>query len=92
MIDWLLIALSVLLFGSPISTLNLVGYSIAFIGVCLYNYMKNKLNNNSNNKSSSSKTVNSVQFATLSGNHNTKYDNDNDNNKLLYVNDNNNKV
>ena len=43
--DWMLIALSVVLFGSPVSTLNLVGYSVAFIGVCLYNYHKTKFIN-----------------------------------------------
>ena len=32
--DWLLIGLSVLLYRSPISRVNLGGYSIAFVSVC----------------------------------------------------------
>lgn len=35
--DWLLIVLSVLLFGSPVSTTSLIGYGIAFAGVKYYN-------------------------------------------------------
>lgn len=38
--DWLLIGLSVLLFKSAVSQLNLLGYIIAFGGVCWYNYQK----------------------------------------------------
>ena len=38
--DWLLIYLSWAIFGSPISTLNLLGYGLAFSAVCYYNYMK----------------------------------------------------
>ncbi|KAK9805398.1 hypothetical protein WJX73_000561 [Symbiochloris irregularis] len=38
--DWMLIALSSLLFHAPISRLNLGGYLIAFGGVCWYNYSK----------------------------------------------------
>lgn len=40
--DWLLIALSYLLFQAAISPLNLGGYLFAFGGVCWYNYMKMK--------------------------------------------------
>eukprot|EP00884_Botryococcus_braunii_P008410 jgi/Botrbrau1/17570/Bobra.0166s0017.1 len=38
--DWLLIALSYLLFRAAISRLNLGGYLVAFGGVCWYNYRK----------------------------------------------------
>ena len=38
--DWLLIGLSALLFASPISTQSLLGYLLAFSGVCYYNYKK----------------------------------------------------
>ncbi len=38
--DWMLIALSVLLFHSAVTPLNLGGYLIAFGGVCYYNYKK----------------------------------------------------
>ena len=38
--DWLLIGLSVALFHSAVSGLNLFGYLIAFLGVCWYNYRK----------------------------------------------------
>jgi hypothetical protein len=35
--DWLLIVLSVLLFGSPVSGISLLGYLLAFAGVKYYN-------------------------------------------------------
>jgi hypothetical protein len=35
--DWLLIVLSVVLFGSPVTATSLVGYLIAFAGVKCYN-------------------------------------------------------
>ncbi|GLC35983.1 hypothetical protein PLESTB_000526000 [Pleodorina starrii] len=38
--DWLLIALSVTLYGSPVGSLQLGGYGVAFLGVCWYNYQK----------------------------------------------------
>ncbi|KAK9819643.1 hypothetical protein WJX72_000664 [[Myrmecia] bisecta] len=38
--DWMLIALSILLFGSKVSPINLGGYLIAFFGVCFYNFQK----------------------------------------------------
>ncbi|GMH44092.1 hypothetical protein BSKO_12026 [Bryopsis sp. KO-2023] len=38
--DWLLIGLSVLIFKSPVTPMNLFGYSIAFAGVAWYNYKK----------------------------------------------------
>ena len=38
--DWILIGLSVLIFHSLVSKLNLIGYSIAFIGVAIWNYRK----------------------------------------------------
>jgi len=38
--DWLLIMLSVMMFESPVSSLQLVGYGVAFGGVCWYNYIK----------------------------------------------------
>ena len=40
--DWLLIALSSLLFHSKVTPLNLQGYGIAFAGVCWYNWTKLK--------------------------------------------------
>eukprot|EP00899_Mesostigma_viride_P015418 jgi/Mesvir1/23878/Mv10670-RA.1 len=38
--DWILIALSTYLFQAPISALNLFGYGLAFLGVCIYNAFK----------------------------------------------------
>ncbi|KAG2455118.1 hypothetical protein HYH02_000938 [Chlamydomonas schloesseri] len=38
--DWLLIFLSVLLYKSPVGQLQLLGYGVAFLGVCWYNYQK----------------------------------------------------
>lgn len=38
--DWLLILLSVLIYKSPVTPTQLVGYGIAFSGVCYYNYKK----------------------------------------------------
>ncbi|PSC67133.1 magnesium-translocating P-type ATPase, partial [Micractinium conductrix] len=38
--DWLLIGLSVWMFKSAVSGLNLFGYFIAFLAVCWYNYRK----------------------------------------------------
>ncbi|PNW79459.1 hypothetical protein CHLRE_09g415900v5 [Chlamydomonas reinhardtii] len=38
--DWLLIMLSVLLYGSPVTTLQLFGYGVAFAGVTWYNIQK----------------------------------------------------
>ncbi|KAG7667588.1 hypothetical protein Ndes2526B_g03594 [Nannochloris sp. 'desiccata'] len=38
--DWMLIGLSVWLFHSAVSSLNLFGYLIAFLAVCWYNYQK----------------------------------------------------
>ncbi|KAL4451586.1 hypothetical protein ABPG75_007248 [Micractinium tetrahymenae] len=38
--DWLLIGLSVWMFKSAVSGLNLLGYFIAFLAVCWYNYQK----------------------------------------------------
>jgi hypothetical protein len=38
--DWMLIYLSWLIFAGPITPLNLIGYSIAFVAVCWYNYVK----------------------------------------------------
>ena len=38
--DWLLIGLSVWIFHSAVSSLNLFGYIIAFMAVCWYNYQK----------------------------------------------------
>ncbi|GIL81177.1 hypothetical protein Vretimale_12766 [Volvox reticuliferus] len=40
--DWLLILLSVMLYQSPVGSLQIFGYSIAFGGVCWYNYQKLK--------------------------------------------------
>ena len=40
--DWLLIGLSALMYASPVTKVNLVGYSIAFLGVLYYNNMKRK--------------------------------------------------
>mmetsp|Transcript_13619 Transcript_13619/g.29172 ORF Transcript_13619/g.29172 Transcript_13619/m.29172 type:complete len:345 (-) Transcript_13619:669-1703(-) len=38
--DWLLILLSVVLYGSPVTKTQLVGYGLAFVGVMYYNYKK----------------------------------------------------
>jgi enterochelin esterase-like enzyme len=38
--DWMLIGLSVALFHSAVSHLNLFGYVIAFAAVCWYNFRK----------------------------------------------------
>ena len=38
--DWMLIGLSVVMYGSQVSPLNLGGYLIAFLAVCVYNYRK----------------------------------------------------
>lgn len=38
--DWLLIGLSVVLFHSAVTSLNLGGYFLAFLAVCWYNYQK----------------------------------------------------
>lgn len=38
--DWMLIGLSVALFKSAVTSLNLFGYFIAFLAVCWYNYRK----------------------------------------------------
>eukprot|EP00877_Chromochloris_zofingiensis_P006142 jgi/Chrzof1/1781/Cz10g20260.t1 len=40
--DWLLIGLSCILYGSVVTTMQLVGYSIALAGVFYYNYNKVK--------------------------------------------------
>lgn len=38
--DWLLIGLSVVIFHSHVTNVNLIGYIIAFLGVTWYNYQK----------------------------------------------------
>jgi hypothetical protein len=38
--DWILIGLSVLIFQSHVSSVNLIGYIIAFLGVTWYNFQK----------------------------------------------------
>lgn len=38
--DWLLIGLSVILFGNPVTGIQLFGYGISFVGVMYYNYQK----------------------------------------------------
>jgi hypothetical protein len=38
--DWMLIGLSVLMYASPVTPLNLGGYFVAFLAVCWYNYRK----------------------------------------------------
>ncbi|GIL65961.1 hypothetical protein Vafri_19608 [Volvox africanus] len=38
--DWLLILLSVVLYGSPVTRTQLGGYGLAFVGVMYYNYAK----------------------------------------------------
>ena len=43
--DWLLIALSSLLFHSKVTPLNVQGYGVAFAGVCWYNWTKLKVMN-----------------------------------------------
>lgn len=40
--DWMLIGLSVSMFKSVVTSTNLFGYAIAFLGVCWYNYQKLK--------------------------------------------------
>jgi hypothetical protein len=38
--DWLLICISSMLFDAPISSMQLLGYLLAFVAVCYYNYQK----------------------------------------------------
>ncbi len=38
--DWLLIMLSVVMYKSPVTRLQIAGYGLAFAGVCWYNYQK----------------------------------------------------
>lgn len=38
--DWLLIGLSIAMYRSPVSRLNLAGYFVAFLSVCYYNFTK----------------------------------------------------
>lgn len=38
--DWMLIFLSMFLYKSPVSSLQLIGYGVAFLGVVWYNYQK----------------------------------------------------
>jgi hypothetical protein len=38
--DWMLIWMSMRMFTAPVTALNLLGYTVAFLGVCFYNYMK----------------------------------------------------
>mmetsp|Transcript_10258 Transcript_10258/g.17865 ORF Transcript_10258/g.17865 Transcript_10258/m.17865 type:complete len:349 (-) Transcript_10258:14-1060(-) len=38
--DWLLILLSVVVYGSSVTQTQLMGYGLAFVGVCYYNYRK----------------------------------------------------
>jgi hypothetical protein len=40
--DWLLIFLSFGMFHAPITSIQLVGYGVAFLGVCWYNYLKSQ--------------------------------------------------
>lgn len=38
--DWLLIGLSALVYRNPVTKLNLIGYSISFLAVAVYNQIK----------------------------------------------------
>jgi hypothetical protein len=38
--DWMLIFMSMRMFTAPVTVLNLAGYTVAFLGVCVYNYTK----------------------------------------------------
>lgn len=38
--DWLLIGLSAWIYRNPVTKLNLIGYSISFVAVAIYNQMK----------------------------------------------------
>lgn len=38
--DWMLIWMSMRMFTAPVTVLNLAGYTVAFLGVCWYNYTK----------------------------------------------------
>lgn len=40
--DWLLIGLSAALYASPVTRINLIGYSIAFVAVLYYNQAKKR--------------------------------------------------
>lgn len=40
--DWILIALSAAIFMNPVTRLNLMGYSLAFMAVAYYNQVKIK--------------------------------------------------
>mmetsp|Transcript_21616 Transcript_21616/g.59958 ORF Transcript_21616/g.59958 Transcript_21616/m.59958 type:complete len:362 (-) Transcript_21616:989-2074(-) len=42
--DWILILLSVLLFGSPVTATQIFGYFLSFLGLCYYNYTKFQAN------------------------------------------------
>lgn len=48
--DWLLICVSSILFHAPISSMQLLGYSLAFVAVCYYNYQKHLVKLGENNK------------------------------------------
>ena len=56
--DWLLIGLSVFLFHSAVTSINLGGYMVAFLGVCWYNYRKlQNMKKKQQEKEAASKTL-----------------------------------
>ena len=52
--DWILIFISSMLFDAPISAVQLLGYFLAFLAVCHYNYAKIKERESANLSSASS--------------------------------------
>jgi mannose/fructose/N-acetylgalactosamine-specific phosphotransferase system component IIC len=54
--DWLLIWISYSFFKAPVTTLNIVGYAIAFLAVCYFNYIKFKSMNQETSKKEDVKT------------------------------------
>jgi hypothetical protein len=53
--DWLLIWISYSFFKAPISLLNIIGYGIAFVAVCYFNYVKFKSMNQETSKKEDTK-------------------------------------
>lgn len=54
--DWLLIWISYSFFKAPITPLNIIGYAIAFLAVCYFNYLKFKGMNEQTSKKEDVKT------------------------------------
>lgn len=65
--DWMLIGLSWALFGAPVSVQSLVGYGVAFLGVCWYNYYKMLDKQRAGNDVESAQVENSKAHGMLAG-------------------------